>query len=126
MTPPDRGAAIRPAAFCRALLAALDAAEGRRRTRKRDQTPDAIGLSIKRDLLHRAIADDPAAEAFEGWLLAYPARVPGAGSAGARLAMARAVFDEWRLAHASAEFRRWLEDGAPSDDSRPVRCAERS
>jgi len=31
-------------------------------------------------------------------------------------AMARAVFDDWRLANASGEFRRWLEQGAPSDD----------
>ena len=120
MTPPDP-ATIRPAAFCQALLAALDAAEGRRRARKRDQTPDAIGLSIKRDLLHRAIADDPAADAFEEWLLAYPATAPGSGWAGARLAMARAVFDEWRLAHASADFRGWLEQGAPSDDARGAR-----
>jgi hypothetical protein len=31
--------------------------------------------------------------------------------------MARAVFDDWRLANASGEFRRWLEQGAPSDDA---------
>src|SRR5690606_22702639 len=45
-TPPAR-----PADFCRGLLAALDASEGRRRRRKRDTTPDAIGLAIKRELL---------------------------------------------------------------------------
>ena len=39
---------VRPAEVCAALLAALEAAEGRRRSRKRDQTPDAIGLAIKR------------------------------------------------------------------------------
>ena len=38
----------RPAEVCKALLAALDAADGRRRKRKRDQTPDGIGLAIKR------------------------------------------------------------------------------
>ena len=31
--------------------------------------------------------------------------------------MARAVFDDWRLAIASADFRRWPEQGAPSDDA---------
>src|SRR5438132_12968000 len=45
----------RPAVVCRELLAALDASEGRRRRRKRDTTPDAIGLTIKRDLLERAV-----------------------------------------------------------------------
>jgi hypothetical protein len=31
--------------------------------------------------------------------------------------MARAVFDEWRLAHTLGEFRLWLEQGAPSEDT---------
>jgi hypothetical protein len=35
------------------------------------------------------------------------------------MAMARAVFDEWRLAHSLGEFRTWLEHGAPSDDAPP-------
>src|SRR2546422_5226163 len=42
-------APARPGEICRELLAALDASEGRRRRRKRDTTPDAIGLTIKRD-----------------------------------------------------------------------------
>lgn len=33
-----------PARVCTALLATLDASEGRSRARKRDQTPDSIGL----------------------------------------------------------------------------------
>src|SRR2546425_831530 len=45
---------LRPAEICKALLAALEAAEGRTRKRKRDQTPDTIGLSIKRSVLARA------------------------------------------------------------------------
>ena len=45
----------RPAEVCRELLAALEASEGRRQRRKRDTTPDAIGLAIKLDLLQRAI-----------------------------------------------------------------------
>ncbi|HUE87818.1 MAG TPA: hypothetical protein VMO26_17235 [Vicinamibacterales bacterium] len=110
--------APRPAEVCRALLAALEAAEGRRRRRKRDQTPDAFGLAIKRALLERVVEDDPAPDAFEAWLLHYPLTCPAQELAGPTRAMARAVFDDWRLAQASGEFRRWLEQGAPSDDAR--------
>lgn len=107
---------LRPAQVCGALLAALEAAEGRRRSRKRDQTPDAIGLAIKRELLQRAVQDDPNPEAFEEWLLrCAPACVPE--SAGAVSAMARAIFDEWRLAHSLDEFKNWLDQGAPSADA---------
>jgi hypothetical protein len=108
---------IRPADVCRALLAALDASEGRRRSRKRDQTPDAFGLSVKRDLLQRAVADDPDPDAFEAWLLAYPSTCPTRELTGPATAMARAVFDEWQLAHRMGSFRQWLEEGAPSDDA---------
>ena len=108
---------LRPADVCRALLAALEASEGRRRTRKRDQTPDALGLALKRDLLQRAVTDDPGPEAFEQWLLDYPATWARPEQAGPSLAMARAVFEEWRLAHASPQFRQWLANGAPSDDA---------
>jgi hypothetical protein len=108
---------LRPADVCRALLAALDAADGRRMKRKRDQTADAIGLAIKRTLLERAVEDDPAPEAFERWLLEYPPTCTAPGEAGPAFAMARAVFDEWRLAHSLREFRQWLEQGAPSADA---------
>jgi hypothetical protein len=107
---------IRPAALCAALLAALDAAEGLRRNRKRDQTPDAIGLAIKRDLLQRAVQEDPNPERFEEWLL-QRATVCAPESAGAVSAMARAIFEEWRLAHSLDEFKDWLDQGAPSADS---------
>jgi hypothetical protein len=109
---------VRPAEVCRALLAALEAAEGRRRSRKRDQTPDAIGLSIKRNLLTRAVEDDPTPEAFEEWLLNYPTQCDPPKWAGAASAMARAVLEEWRLAHSLKDFRVWLEQGAPSDDAK--------
>jgi hypothetical protein len=109
--------ALRPADVCRALLNALDAAEGRRRKRKRDQTPDAIGLALKRDLLQQAVRDDPRADAFEEWLLNYPSTCSVPEMAGPAFAMARAVFEEWRLAHSLGEFRHWLEQGAPSDDA---------
>lgn len=108
---------VRPAEVCEALLAALEAAEGRRRSRKRDQTPDAIGLGIKRELLHRAVREDPNPEAFEEWLLLSAQECGAAESAGAVSAMARAIFEEWKLAHSMNEFKTWLDRGAPSDDA---------
>lgn len=106
----------RPAEVCSALLAALEASEGRRRRRKRDQTPDAIGLSIKRELLERVVQENPDPEAFEQWLLTYCSRSDPA-AAGGVAAMARSVFEEWRLAHSLDDFKSWLERGAPSDDA---------
>jgi len=109
--------AIRPAEVCKALLAALEGAEGQRRKRKRDQTPDAIGLAVKRALLERVVEDDPAPEAFEKWLLNYPLTCDAPDLAGSASAMARAVFEEWCLAHSLEEFRVWLDQGAPSADA---------
>lgn len=118
----DSSETLRPADVCRALLAALEASEGRRRKRKRDQTADAFGLGIKRDLLRRAVETDPEPDAFEAWLLAYPGTCDAPELAGPALAMARAVFEEWRLAHSMGEFRRWLEQGAPSEDTGKPKC----
>jgi hypothetical protein len=101
--------AMTPREFCRALLAALEASEGRRRSRKRDQTPDAIGLAMKRQLLEQALRDDPAADAFEAWLLQWIGNP-----------MAPAVLDEWRFAQAMPSFAEWLERGAPSEDAGSV------
>ena len=109
--------AIRPAQVCKLLLAALEGAEGQRRKRKRDQTPDAIGLAVKRALLERVVEDDPAPEEFEKWLLDYPLTCDAPDLAGSASAMARAVFEEWRLAHSLEEFRVWLDQGAPSADA---------
>ena len=117
---------LRPAEVCQALLAALEAAEGRKRKRKRDQTPDTIGLSIKRCLLARVVQDDPSPEAFEEWLLNYPAKCATPESSGAVSAMARSVLEEWRLAHSLNGFRVWLEQGAPSDDAKDEKPSERS
>jgi hypothetical protein len=108
-------ALMRPGEFCRELLAALAASEGRRKRRKRDTTPDAIGFAMKRELLERAMAADPEPEEFEAWLMAQCAAA-GAASGGVR-AMARSIFDEWRLAHDADWFREWLARGAPSDDT---------
>jgi hypothetical protein len=104
----------RPGEVCRELLATLDASEGRRKRRKRDTTPDAIGLAVKRELLERAIAADPEPGAFEAWLLEQCGAAGGA-EGGVR-AMALSIFEEWRLAHDAASFREWLARGAPSDD----------
>jgi hypothetical protein len=96
---------LAPAEFCAALLAALEASEGRRRSRKRDQTADAIGLAMKRHILERAVLDRPDAQAFEAWLMQEAANP-----------MAASVMEEWRLASTLPEFAEWLARGAPSDD----------
>jgi hypothetical protein len=107
----------RPSDVCRALLAALDASDGRRRKRKRDQTADAFGLAVKRELLQRVVDEDPPPDAFEEWLFNYPQTCTRPEHTGPARAMARAVFEEWRLAHTMHEFKHWLENGAPSDDA---------
>src|SRR5258708_34662332 len=117
----DPSHALRPADVCRALLAALEASEGRRRNRKRDQTPDAFGLSVKRDLLRQAVEDDPQPEAFEEWLLEDPRTWKARDLVGPAFAMARAVFDEWRLGDASGELSHWDEEGAPLDEPSTVK-----
>jgi hypothetical protein len=106
--------ALRPGRVCTALLAALDAAEGRSRARKRDQTPDAIGLALRRDLLDCAAGDDPEPEAFEQWLLE---RVECSTDPGAERAIARTILEEWQLAHRMESFAAWLDQGAPSQDA---------
>jgi hypothetical protein len=115
----------RPADVCRALLAALEASEGRRRSRKRDQTPDGIGLAIKRELLERTIREDPPPEDFEGWLLHSSLSCDVSASPGAVSAMARTIYDEWKLAHSMGEFKIWLEHGAPSDDANATPASPR-
>jgi hypothetical protein len=114
-------APARPAAVCRELLAALDASEGRRQRRKRDTTPDAIGMAIKLDLLQRAIAADPEPDQFEGWLQ-QQCFAAGPGEGGVR-AMALSIFEEWQLAREADYFRDWLARGAPSDDAPRDRAA---
>jgi hypothetical protein len=107
-------AELRPGQLCGELLAALDASEGRRRRRARDTTPDSIGMRIKRELLEEIAQADPEPAAFEAWLVQ---RCLQAGMAdGPVRAMALSIWDEWRLAATTGEFRRWLAQGAPSDD----------
>lgn len=110
-------AAASPERLCAELLAALEATDGRRRRRKRDQTPDTIGIEIKRSLLERAVRERPAAEAFEEWLVAQCLAAPAAGHAvGSVRAMAIDILQEWRLVQASPELADWLSRGAPSED----------
>lgn len=106
--------APRPAEICRQLREAMGASEGRRARRKRDTTPDALGMGIKRSLLEAAVAADPDPEAFEAWLFGQIADAGQFG--GATRAMARQILDEWHFALASGGFRQWLAGGAPSDD----------
>ena len=109
--------ALRPAVVCQQLLQASDASEGRRKRRKRNTTPDSLGMEVKRELLEAVVADDPDPDVFEAWLFA---RVQASGAlAGATRAMALQMWDEWQFALASGGFRTWLASGAPSDDSRP-------
>jgi hypothetical protein len=116
---------VRPARVCSQLLAALEASEGRRRRRKRNTTPDAIGMSIKRRLLELTVQDDPEPGDFEGWLWerchswderdgSADSSVPASG--GVR-AMALTILAEWQLAQISPAFRGWLDAGAPSADA---------
>jgi hypothetical protein len=107
----------RPAAVCRELLDALQASDGRRKRRHRDTTPDAVGMAIKRKLLESAVRADPDPGRFEHWLLEQCLAAPPAEGVGAYRAMALEIVDEWRLAADSADFRSWLERGAPSDDA---------
>jgi hypothetical protein len=106
---------MRPAEICGRLLAALEASQGRRRRRKRDTTPDSIGMAIKRTILEETVRQDPEPDAFEEWLL-NRCLTPG-GASGPTRAMALDVLSDWRLAQSSAAFRNWLEQGAPSDDA---------
>src|ERR1700730_13613755 len=107
-----------PAGACRALLAPLDASEGRRGRRKRDTTPDAIGMSLKRQLLEQAVLSDPEPDCFEAWLLERCLSSETA-STGALRAMAQEVLTEWRLTTTSVQFTDWLAAEAPSEDRTP-------
>jgi hypothetical protein len=120
MSVPARDAApLRPAAVCRGLLAALDASEGRRKRRQRDTTPDVLGLRLKRELLERAVLEDPEPDRFEIWLHERTLAAASVGI-GAMRAMALEVLREWRLSQASPAFRTWLVAGAPSADREGV------
>src|SRR5437588_10388713 len=106
--------ALRPGDFCRQLLNAMAASEGRRRRRKRDTTPDALGMELKRDLMARAAEADPDANQFEAWLLEQVLAAPAGGPV---RAMCAEILDEYRVARLDPGFGRWLASGAYSEDS---------
>lgn len=111
---------IAPGEFARQALDAIDASEGRRKRRKRDTTPDRIGLDLKRDLLARLAAESPDAATLEAWLLTT---IHAADDPGATRAMCGEILDEYRAASSSGSFREWLQRGAPSDDrERSIAC----
>ena len=105
---------LRPSTFSRLLLSSLDASEGRRKRRKRDTTPDTIGLGIKRDLLEASMTEDPEPAEFEGWLLGKALAAPASGPV---LALCTQIMAEYRAAASDPSFGRWLAEGAPSADA---------
>ena len=88
-------------------------------------TPDAIGLAVKREFLESVVHANPGPEIFEAWLLDYIEKKESRHSPGAVSAMARAVLDEWRLAHSMNDFKAWLDCGAPSEDASAAPAASR-
>jgi hypothetical protein len=105
---------LTPGEFCRLALRALDSSEGRSRRRKRDQTPDTLGLGVKRDLLERAAEADPSPEQFEAWLLEQVLATPASGPV---RAMCVQIVDEYRAAQTTPGLSDWLLQGAPSADA---------
>lgn len=114
VTAPQTPPVLRPADFGRGQLRALEASEGRSKRRKRDQTPDRIGMDLKRELLRRAVEDDPAPEELEGWLLQQALAAPASGPV---RAMSMEILTEYRLAQLDPEYGAWLRSGAPSADA---------
>ena len=105
---------IRPGDFSRQYLNTLAASEGIRKRRKRDTTPDAFGMQLKRALLERAVEEDPSPDAFEAWLLAQVLRQP---SSGPLRAMCAEILADYRFALLDRGFATWLAEGAPSADA---------
>jgi hypothetical protein len=100
---------VRPAQVCEWLLTSIEVAEGRRKRRARNTTPDNIGLNLKLDLLQGCIAADPQAEDFEAWLL-QTAIKPGQASGPMRAVCADILF-EWQMALGDPYYRDWLLAG---------------
>ena len=105
---------LTPAEFSRQALLALDASEGRSKRRKRDQTPDRLGMDLKRELLQRAADENPSADEFEGWLLQQVLAAPASGPV---RAMCADILNEYRLSCFDPSFEAWLAEGAPSADA---------
>ncbi|MBV8085448.1 MAG: type III secretion fhipep protein [Chloroflexi bacterium] len=97
--------AIRPAAVCELLLNSIAVAEGRRKRRPRNTTPDNIGLNLKLQVLDECIAADPEPGAFEDWLLS---RSLEADASGPLRAVCADILFEWQTVRALPDYRDWL------------------
>jgi hypothetical protein len=73
-------------------------------------------MDIKRAILEETVRQDPEPETYEEWLMTCCAAQ--GGPIGPVRAMALDVLSDWRLAQTSGTFRAWLDQGAPSDDTK--------
>jgi hypothetical protein len=107
----DSTSELRPAEYCRQAMQAIRVSEERRKRRKRDTGPDLTGMSIKRELIEKAIEADPAPEEFEAWLLQQVIKSPASGPI---RAMAIEIHADYENARAVQSFSGWLAEGAPT------------
>jgi len=107
--------AVRPAGVCEWLLTSIDVAEGRRRRRARNTSPDNIGLNLKLQVLRDCIADDPEPSELEAWLTARTLRPGEAG--GPLRAVCSDILFEWSTALQDPYYRDWLLAGTGDDDA---------
>ena len=109
-------ARVRPAQMCELLLTSIEVAEGRRKRRPRNTTPDNIGLQLKLDLLQACITADPEPADFEAWLLEQA--VAGREAPGPVRAVCSDIMFEWQTALGDPYYRDWLLSG-PEDTEDP-------
>ena len=110
----EKSLPLTPGQFCQYLLRTLDASQAQTRRRKRDQTPDHIGLAIRRALLEHVIGDDPDESQLERSLME---QVLASETPGPLRAMAILILDEYRFAATQPELTTWLKAGAPNADA---------
>jgi hypothetical protein len=113
----DSTPAARPGQVCEWLLSSIEVADGRRKRRARNTTPDNIGLNLKLELLQACIADDPDPDQFEAWLLEAALR-PGQASGPIRAVCSDILF-EWQATLNDPYYRDWLlagPEGEPAPD----------
>lgn len=102
---------LHPGDYCELALQAIEVSEARRKRRKRNTGPDAIGMEIKRELLRQGAHDRPEPEEFEAWLME---QVMQADAPGAVRAMALEVLADYQTACDYHSFSGWLAEGAPT------------
>ena len=104
---------VRPAQVCEWLLTSVEVAEGRRKRRPRNTTPDNIGLNLKLEVLQACIAADPEPDQFEGWLA--DAAVRSDQASGPLRAVCADVLFEWQTVLTNPDYRDWLLAGPEAD-----------